>query len=165
MIQVMFTAPIELMYRFLPPTLERGEGAVINVSSLSQFWSHTSWNTLYAATKRGLVLATRSLEHEYGERGVIFTAVCPGVTRTEMTSRSVAADDMARYPGFLVADPTSVAEAALEAVGKGKSVVVPGWANRILASVVSTLPNRIVSGPLAQFLGDAYRDKVGAPLG
>jgi 3-oxoacyl-[acyl-carrier protein] reductase len=42
--------------------------------------------TVYAATKTGLVGLTRSLAREVGPRGITVNALCPGFLETEMTS-------------------------------------------------------------------------------
>jgi 3-oxoacyl-[acyl-carrier protein] reductase len=42
--------------------------------------------TVYAATKTGLIGLTRSLAREVGGKGITVNALCPGYLETEMTS-------------------------------------------------------------------------------
>jgi 3-oxoacyl-[acyl-carrier protein] reductase len=42
--------------------------------------------TVYAATKAGLLGLTRSLAREVGGKGITVNALCPGLLETEMTS-------------------------------------------------------------------------------
>ena len=44
--------------------------------------------TVYAATKSGLLGLTKSLAREVGGKGITVNALCPGLLQTEMTSTS-----------------------------------------------------------------------------
>lgn len=65
----------------LPGMVERGAGAIVNVSSLHARMTARGMFP-YAAAKAGLVGLTRSLALEYGPAGVRVNAVLPGWTRT-----------------------------------------------------------------------------------
>ncbi|WP_222913060.1 glucose 1-dehydrogenase [Natrinema sp. SYSU A 869] len=65
--------------------LERGEGKIVNVSSMSGFdvnvpQKQASYNT----TKAGVSMLTKSLAVEWADRGVQVNAIAPGYMRTEL---------------------------------------------------------------------------------
>jgi 3-oxoacyl-[acyl-carrier protein] reductase len=67
-------------------------GRIVNVSSAVALHGNAG-QTVYAATKAGLVGMTRSLAREVAMKGVTVNAICPGLLDTEMTSHL---DDAAR---------------------------------------------------------------------
>lgn len=67
----------------LPHLLARG-GCIVNVASVSGLgadWALAAYN----AAKGGVVNLTRSLAMDFGGRGVRVNAVCPSLTRSDMT--------------------------------------------------------------------------------
>ena len=60
-------------------------GRIVNMSSAVALRGNAG-QTVYAATKAGLVGLTKSLAREVGAKGITVNAVCPGLLDTEMTS-------------------------------------------------------------------------------
>jgi 3-oxoacyl-[acyl-carrier protein] reductase len=60
-------------------------GRIVNMSSAVALHGNAG-QTVYAATKAGLVGLTKSLAREVGAKGVTVNALCPGLLDTEMTS-------------------------------------------------------------------------------
>lgn len=60
-------------------------GRIVNMSSAVALHGNAG-QTVYAATKSGLVGLTRSLAREVGSKGVTVNALCPGFLETDMTS-------------------------------------------------------------------------------
>ncbi|AQQ52340.1 SDR family NAD(P)-dependent oxidoreductase [Planococcus lenghuensis] len=68
--------------------MERGEGSIVNVSSLSGLRG-TYGNSAYAASKFALTGWTQSMAVEAIEYGIRVNAVCPGYVDTEMARSSI----------------------------------------------------------------------------
>jgi 3-oxoacyl-[acyl-carrier protein] reductase len=60
-------------------------GRIVNMSSAVALHGNAG-QTVYAATKSGLIGLTRSLAREVGGKGITVNALCPGLLETEMTS-------------------------------------------------------------------------------
>jgi 3-oxoacyl-[acyl-carrier protein] reductase len=67
-------------------------GRIVNISSAVALHGNAG-QTVYAATKAGLVGMTRSLAREVAMKGVTVNVICPGLLDTDMTSHL---DDAAR---------------------------------------------------------------------
>jgi len=63
---------------------ERGQGAIINLASLTSFVGVPT-ATPYGASKSGILGMTRALAAEWGAKGIRVNAIAPGYFRTEMT--------------------------------------------------------------------------------
>lgn len=73
--------------------LERGEGRIVNIASMSGFdvnvpQKQASYNT----TKAGVSMLTQSLAVEWGDRGVRVNAIAPGYMRTKLVDEVLAAN-------------------------------------------------------------------------
>lgn len=71
--------------------LARGEGRIVNVSSMSGFdvnvpQKQASYNT----TKAGVRMLTQSLAVEWGDRGIRVNAIAPGYMRTDLVDEVLA---------------------------------------------------------------------------
>lgn len=64
---------------------ERGEGSIVNVSSIAAKQSALSNMTAYVVSKWGIEGLTASLARDYGKRGIRCNTVQPGYARTPLT--------------------------------------------------------------------------------
>lgn len=148
MVRVNCEALLDLQARFLPPMIERGRGAVINIASTASFQPIPGTAT-YAATKAFVLSLSEAVHAEVAGTGVALTVVCPGPVRTEFMEAAnldAAAD---KVPDMLWMSPEEVAGQAVEAAAKGKRVVVPGLVNRAGALAGQHSPRMLVL-PLAR---------------
>jgi len=60
-------------------------GRIVNMSSAVAIHGNAG-QTVYAATKAGLLGMTKSLAREVGAKGITVNALCPGLLQTEMTA-------------------------------------------------------------------------------
>ena len=154
-VRLLVEAVVDLDSRYIPPMVQRGRGAVLNVSSTAGFQALPG-NGTYAAAKAYVLLHTEALHEELRDTGVTATALCPGPVKSEFqeTSKPVFADKM---PKFAWRDAERVAEDGLEALEAGKRSVVPGGmtpkamfaANRLApARLALPVARRVMSGEL-----------------
>ena len=135
LIDLNVAALTEMLAHFLPPMVRRGRGRVLNVASIAAFQPVPSLAT-YAATKAYVLSLTESLAEELRGTGVTLTALCPGITATDMLS-SAQRDSGAlrKLPRFVVGEAEAVAAEGLEACMAGEVIRVPGALN--LAAVLA----------------------------
>jgi len=99
----------------------------------------------YAATKAYLLSLTESLSEELKGTGVSITALCPGVTDTNMMSAIHKANEKTkRLPGIVVADVGEVAAEGYEACVNGEVIRVPGAVNLMTTLSGRAMPKWIV---------------------
>jgi short-subunit dehydrogenase len=124
----------------LPGMIKRRRGAIINVSSMAGL-APAPYNATYGATKAFVNSFTEALYEELRGTGVQVQALCPGFTRTEFQER--AGIDVSNIPSFAWMSAESVVEASLDALQRGTVVVVPGMANRVVASLTGAVPRSL----------------------
>ena len=135
MLQVNLGAALRLTQAFAPGMAERGWGRVLNVSTIFSLVTKER-RAAYSMTKAALNALTRSTAVEYGPRGVLCNALCPGYVETALTSvnNSPAELDVIRsaIPLGRLAQPAELAAVAGFLCGEensyltGQSIVVDG---------------------------------------
>ncbi len=142
-----------LLAHFVPPMVARGQGRVLNVASIAAFKPVPSLAT-YAATKAYVLSLTESLSEELKGTGVSITALCPGVTATNMLdSARQASKELLKVPGFVVGSAESVADEGFEACLRGEVIRVPGALNLAAILAARATPKwllRRVSGAMVR---------------
>jgi len=138
MVSLNIAALTELSYLFLPEMLERGHGAIVNVSSVAGF-QPVAYMGAYAASKAYVLHFSEALWAEAREQGVTVMALCPGTTRTDFFAQ-------AGIPGWLKKHrsqtPEQVVRAALKALSKKRQYIVSGWRNYLLSLAVRLATRR-----------------------
>jgi uncharacterized protein len=127
MVRTNVEAVVDFCALFLPPMVERGRGAILNLASTASF-QPLPMQAGYAATKAFVLSFSESLYSELAGSGVSVTALCPGPVKTEFAE--VAALDAGALPDLFWAGPKEVAEAGIRGLERGKRVVIPGALNR-----------------------------------
>jgi uncharacterized protein len=137
-IDVMVTAVMRLTHAALPGMVERGRGAVVNVSSIASFLPFGT----YSASKSWVSMFTQGLANELDGTGVRAVAVCPGFVRTEFHDR--AGIDLDRSDDRWWLDAGFVVRQALDDLRRGKVVSVPGRQYRAIATGSRLLPRDLL---------------------
>ena len=141
-IQVLMTGLAETCHRYLPAMQARGRGVIVNIASLAGLIPGSAGHTLYAAAKAFVIKFSQSLALENLARGVLVSAVCPGMTYSEFHDVSGARAVVAKLPGFMWMEADAVARDGLDAALRGEVVRVNGRVNRALHFVAKHLPER-----------------------
>ncbi len=135
MIQLHVVAAVRLTRAALPGMIERGQGAIINVASVTAFVPLPG-NVTYAGTKAFLVGFSQTLQAELRGTGVRVQALCPGFTYSEFhDTAEYTRFSRKRIPGLLWMTADAVAAGSLKALRRGGVVYIPGLANRLLVAV------------------------------
>jgi NAD(P)-dependent dehydrogenase (short-subunit alcohol dehydrogenase family) len=117
--QLNYFAAVRLTMALLPEMVRKGEGHVINISSIGVLTSAPRFSA-YVASKAALEAWTRSAAAEFFERNVRFTIVNFPLVRTPMIS------------------PTNIYDQA--------SVLTPEQAARMIAEAIIHHPTRVATG-------------------
>ncbi len=78
-----FYAPLKLSRGFAP-ALHRGNGAIVNVTSIAGHYIHPFAGSAYSISKAALSALTREMANEFATIGVRVNAVAPGEIQTDM---------------------------------------------------------------------------------
>ncbi len=142
-IRVNVLALTHLTKLVVPGMIERRRGIVVNIASTAAFQPGPLM-AVYYASKAYVLSFTEALAEELDGTGVTATALCPGPTLTEFQEKTGMGDvPMFRSP--LVLDAATVARAGWEGAKRGKRVVIPGVANRILALSARFSPRKLAT--------------------
>lgn len=112
----------------------------MNVASTAAFYAGPGM-AVYYATKAFVLSFTQALSHELKAEGVRVTALCPGPTKTEFFTRAGAHDGL--FGLIPMASSMAVAQAGYDGFMKGRTVVVPGVMNRVLAATSGLSPQAL----------------------
>lgn len=155
MLQLNVTALVTLTHALLPRLLARGGGRILNIASIAAF-GPIPWLGVYAATKSFVLSFSEALGVELRDQGVTVTAVCPGLTDSEMADAALErAPGLRPWRGQLFAPAAAVARAAYAGGMTGEPVVVPGLANRAYDGLMQAAPRplrRVLSRHIARAL-------------
>lgn len=133
-----------MLSAFVPGMVERGRGRVLNVASVAAFQPVPTLAS-YAASKAYVLSLSESLAEELRGTGVTVTALCPGITATNMLKQAAGANEkLSQLPDFLVADVQDVAHLAFAATMRGDAICVPGVVNQAAMIASRSTPKWLV---------------------
>ncbi len=155
-IDLNISALTAMLAHVLPLMVARGSGRVLNVASIAAFQPIPLLAT-YAASKAYVLSLTESLSEELKGTGVMITALCPGITATNMLNVATDANgQLASLPDFLIGNVDDVAQDGFDACMRGDVICVPGVINRAAMLASRSTPKwllRRVGGYLARKAG------------
>jgi short-subunit dehydrogenase len=140
LIQLQCLNHTQLIKLFLPGMLKRGNGGILNVASTGAFVPGP-YNAVYCAAKSFVLSFSEALMEEVSGFGITVTALCPGGTYTDFQDFSKRKKSIF----FPIMEASIVAEIGYKALMKGKSVVIPGMANKIQVFLMRFIPRNFVS--------------------
>jgi len=107
--QVNVFAPV-MMTRALVEPLQRGKGAVVNVTSIAGSRVHDFAGSAYATSKAALSALTREMASDFGQLGIRVNAIAPGEILTDILSPGSEDAILPQIPLGRFGKPEEVAE-------------------------------------------------------
>lgn len=142
MLKVNIEALTHLSHLFSGDMVKRGNGVILNVSSLASTMPIADF-AVYAATKAYVSSFTEALRVELREHGVDVLALCPGPVKTEFGEVAKREGSKSGMPpthsSFYVAKEKVVSE-ALEGIDRRKARVFPGIQIAAAGLLIGALP-------------------------
>lgn len=112
------TSVLRLSHAVAPRFASKGEGAIINISSVLSFAPEFG-TSVYTATKAFVLSLSQALQAELRSKGVYVQAVLPGATRTEIWNFA----DPSSLPPMMEVD--ELVDAALIGFDRREAVTIP----------------------------------------
>jgi len=131
-----------LLHRLLPPMIERGFGAILNVGSSAGMIASPGMGG-YGATKAYLNHLSEALRAEVAGTGVSVTVLCPGPVPTEFQEVANTAA-RAPLPRALVVSVEDCAEQAVDALRRGHARVIPGLPMKAAILSLESVPKALL---------------------
>jgi len=130
-----------LSRHFAATMSEKGLGRILNVASVAAFQPVPSLS-VYAASKAYVLSLTEALSEEFRGTGVHVTALCPGLTKTEMV------DDLPtnNIPPMAISTAEEVAREGYDAVMNREVIRIPGVLNQAAVTWAQFQPRWLVRG-------------------
>jgi short-subunit dehydrogenase len=145
-----FISVMKASMLFVSYFLDKGEGALLNVTS-SGGLVPCPYQNVYGATKHALQQFTEVLAWEYRGKGVVICTFAPAGVATEMTADEWLSKRLVGSKSFLM-PAERAARIAVRAFRRGKLLTVPGIGNRAGLLLTRFLSRKAV----AAVLGRAY---------
>jgi len=130
---------LRLTHAAVQPMIERGSGAVVNVSSVAGFLQRN----IYSAHKAWVTSFSAGLATGLHAQGVAVMALCPGFVHTEFHERMGM--DKTIIPSFMWLDATDVVDAAWKDLMRGKPVSVPSRRYKLIVGVTRFIPRALIA--------------------
>jgi short-subunit dehydrogenase len=140
-------ALVDMAHAFLPAMVRRGSGAIVNVASTAAF-QPLPYMAVYGATKAFVLSFSEALWAENRARGVRVLALCPGATDTPFF-------DVVGAPEASVGareKPELVVARALDALDRGRSHLVSGTRNYVMAQAARVLPRAMLAASVERVM-------------
>ena len=142
-IQLNVMALTALTRLFVGPMKERRSGKIMNVASTAGFQAGPRM-AVYYATKAYVISFSEALASELAGSGVVVSCLCPGPTDTGFQKRAAMQNTtLARKPGTM--DARSVAVDGYRGLMAGKTLVISGMRNWLVAESVRFAPRKVVT--------------------
>jgi short-subunit dehydrogenase len=142
MLQVNVAALTHLTRLFLPAMLRRKRGRVLNVASTAAFQPGPLM-AVYYASKAFVLSFSQAIASELKRTGVTVTALCPGPTTTDFQRRAGIQNSRLFQANTMTS--MDVAKAGYRGLSKGKTLVIPGLKNKVMAIAVRLTPRALVT--------------------
>ncbi|MDQ1331675.1 MAG: family NAD(P)-dependent oxidoreductase [Thermodesulfobacteriota bacterium] len=141
LVHVNISALMTLMHFFLKDMTARGEGRILNVSSVSAF-QPTAHHAVYGASKAFVQSISEAVNEEVRRSGVRVFTLNPSYTKTPLIKGGDFPERLWWYAVSGLADPAMIARKGVRALKKGKTLYIPGFKNWIIHILLPRLSTR-----------------------
>ena len=149
MLEVDVVALTHLTHLALPAMRAAKWGRIMQIASTGAFQPVPSY-AAYGACKAQVLSFSVALNHELRGSGVSCTTLCPGVTETEFFG--VSGQALNRFQRTTMMQAADVARIGVDAMLRGKPVVVAGRANAASAFFGRLLPSSVTASLAARLM-------------
>ena len=140
MVQLNVTALMQLTHCFIGPLIERGNGKILNISSVAAFCAGPHMS-IYYASKAFVRSFSEAVSEEVKGSGVTVTCFCPGPTSTGFEKAASMKGGSRMFAH--AADAHEVATAGIRAMQKGKTLAYCGVFTKAVSFGSRLLPRAI----------------------
>jgi len=133
---------VVLTKHFLKDMIARGSGKVLNLSSIASKVPGP-YQSIYHATKAFVQSFTEAIHSEVKDKGIIVTALLPGVTDTDFFNKAGMLQSKALKGDK--ADPADVAKDGYDALMNDDDKVVSGFKNKLQTAIGNLMPDSMIA--------------------
>lgn len=142
-IQLNIASLVVLTKLFLQDMLLRGEGKILNLSSVASKIPGP-WQSVYHGTKAFVQSFTEAIRSEVKHKGIVITALLPGATDTDFFNKAGMTNSKTVQEGEL-ADPAIVAGDGYRALMNNEDMVISGFTNKMNVIMGNIMPDEAVA--------------------
>jgi uncharacterized protein len=143
MLQLNVAALTVLTKLFLQPMLERRAGKILNVASTAGFQAGPMM-AVYYASKAYVISFSEAVANELQGSGVTVTCLAPGATDTGFQGRA-GTENSVLFRAVKPMDARTVALDGYRGLMAGKTLVISGFRNWLVAESVRFAPRKLVT--------------------
>ena len=143
-VQLNIGSLIILTKQFLKDMVARGEGKILNLSSIASK-TPGPWQSVYHGTKAFVQSFTEAINSENKDKGITITALLPGATDTDFFNKAEMQDSKAVQDKSKLASAADAAKDGYNALMSGDDKVVSGFKNKMQVTMANVTPDAAVA--------------------
>ena len=142
MIRLNIESLTHLSKLYVRDMIAQKSGRILNVASTASFQPGPLM-AVYYASKAYVLSFSEALANELEGTGVTVTALCPGATASGF--QEMANMQNSKLVQGAIMDAKTVAEIGYRGLFDGRTVVIPGLTNRVMAGSVRFVPRKLIT--------------------
>ncbi len=135
-VQLNIGSLITLTKKFLQDMVARGEGRILNLSSVASKIPGP-WQSVYHGTKAFVQSFTEAIRSENKDNGIVITALLPGATDTDFFSKAEMQSSKEVQDKSKMSDPADVAKDGYNALMSNDDKVISGFKNKMQVAMAN----------------------------
>jgi len=144
------STPMTLMRCILPDMIKRGEGRILNISSVAALQPTPSF-AVYGATKAYLQSISEAVAQEVKDYGIIISTLNPSFTNTGLLKVKNFPKRLKMYNFSSLSEPADIARKGIWVLKKGKAMHIPGLKNRLIHSFFMRFASRRLVSSISNY--------------